>query len=76
GVCTMKLLPKTDEFPELVPGDVNLDFVLDTKDLLIVQDWLLGIGSLPVWQNADLDQDGKITIFDLTAMKQLLLSES
>ncbi|MDE6088766.1 MAG: SH3 domain-containing protein, partial [Oscillospiraceae bacterium] len=44
GVCSMKLLQKTDEIPELVTGDVNLDFVLDTKDLLIVQDWLLGIG--------------------------------
>ncbi|MDE5767994.1 MAG: SH3 domain-containing protein [Oscillospiraceae bacterium] len=76
GFCSMKLLQKTDKIPELIPGDVNLDFVLDTKDLLIVQDWLLGIGSLPLWQNADLDQDGKITIFDLTAMKQLLLSES
>lgn len=78
GFCSMKLLEllelfqETDGIPERIPGDVNSDAVLNAEDLRIVQDWLLGIGSLPAWQNADLDQDGKITIFDLTVMKQLL----
>lgn len=83
GFCSMKYMQKTGDLPELsdqdqdhdTRGDVNADGIADSEDLRIVQDWLLGLGSLPNWQNADLDGDGKITIFDLTAIKQLILAD-
>lgn len=77
GFCSMSLLARTDAPVSVnkIVGDVNADYVFDTQDLLAVQNWLLGTGSLADWQQADQDQDGMITIFDLTAMKQLLLAE-
>ncbi|MDE5754972.1 MAG: SH3 domain-containing protein [Oscillospiraceae bacterium] len=77
GLCSMSLLARTDApvSEYIITGDVNADSVFDTKDLLAVQDWLLGIGSLADWRQADQDYDGMITIFDLAVMKQLLLAE-
>lgn len=54
-------------------GDINADGVTDSKDVLLLRDWLLGI---PVSGNAtagDMNGDRKLDARDLTLLKRMLL---
>ncbi len=56
-------------------GDVNADGVFSMADAVLLQRWLMAAHGtvLPDWQAADLCEDGKLDVRDLSAMKQKLL---
>ncbi|MDE6086947.1 MAG: cellulase family glycosylhydrolase, partial [Oscillospiraceae bacterium] len=58
-------------------GDANDDGVADILDAVILQKWLLAIpdATLTNWKVVDLDQDEKITVFDLCLLKRLLIQK-
>ena len=59
-------------------GDVNGDKAFDICDIVALQRWLLGAegAELADWKAADLCEDGKLDVFDLTAMKKALLAQT
>lgn len=59
-----------------VKGDVNSDGQFNISDVVIIQKWLLGVKNttLADWKAADLCADERVDIFDLVAMKKLLMS--
>ncbi|MDE6835146.1 MAG: InlB B-repeat-containing protein [Ruminococcus sp.] len=56
-----------------IKGDANNDSTVNVSDAVMLQKWLLGSGTLTNWKNADLCEDGKIDVFDLVTMRQLLI---
>lgn len=56
-----------------VSGDVNSDGGFSVADLAMMQQFLLGNGTLSNWKAGDLCRDGKIDILDMIAMRQLML---
>ncbi|MDE7122545.1 MAG: dockerin type I repeat-containing protein [Oscillospiraceae bacterium] len=66
---------ETDPTPgeEILSGDANGDGEVGVMDVVLLQKWLLGIGELPNWKNADLHKDGVINIYDLLKLKQMLI---
>ncbi|MBQ9898862.1 MAG: leucine-rich repeat protein [Ruminococcus sp.] len=59
-----------------IPGDVNADTKANVADAVCVQLWLLGDRSVTLrdWKGADLNGDGVLDIFDLIAMRQMLVN--
>lgn len=55
-----------------VRGDVNADGKFDISDLVMMQKFLLGNGTLTDWKAGDLCMNGKIDVFDLVAMRRLI----
>lgn len=57
-------------------GDVNKDGNMDIADAVFVQKWLNHDKSavLSDWKQADLNNDGKLNVFDLCLMKKLLVN--
>ena len=62
--------------PQPVKGDVNNDGSLRVSDLVAMQSFLLGKGSLEAPMNGDFCEDGVIDVFDLTAMRKYMLRMS
>lgn len=56
-----------------IKGDVNVDKKFDISDIVMLQKWLVKAGEITDWQAGDLCEDGKLNIFDLCAMKRLLI---
>lgn len=59
-------------------GDVNLDGVVDVKDVIFLQKYILNKNKNFAIQNAiagDLNRDGKVNIIDLALLKQILLNK-
>jgi len=54
-------------------GDVNQDHVFNLTDVIMLQKWLLGVGSLTDQKAADFNHDQIINIYDLVLMKKALL---
>ncbi len=54
-------------------GDVNGDNLFNVADIVMMQNWLLGKGTLTCWQAGDICEDGIIDIFDLSLMKRMLI---
>ena len=52
-------------------GDVDANGKFELADVVMMQKYLLGSGTLTVWQNGDLDSSNTINAKDLTLMKQL-----
>lgn len=57
----------------LVKGDCNYDGMLGVADVVALQNWLLGRDSLRKPENADIDGDGVLDVFDLMQLRKLLL---
>lgn len=57
-----------------VKGDVNADGEFTVADLVMMQRFLLGAGTLNDWTAGDLCEDGRIDTFDMILMRKLLLS--
>ncbi len=60
-----------------VKGDINNDGEFNITDVVILQKWLLAVPDthLVNWKAADLCEDCKLNVFDLCAMKQLLIEK-
>ena len=58
---------------EDVMGDVNGDGSFNVADLVSLDNYLLGNGGLKNWKAGDLTSDGRISAFDLAAMRELLV---
>ena len=58
-----------------VMGDCNNDGQFNVSDLVVLQKWLLNSGSLTAWENADLNEDNIINVFDLCLMKRELMNK-
>ena len=54
-----------------VSGDCNSDGILDSKDLGMLQGYLLGSSELADWQAADLCEDGVIDVYDMILLRRL-----
>ena len=59
--------------PPKVIGDCNDDGEFSIADAVMLRKWLLGSGELTNGENGDLCKDGIINVFDLCAMKKLLV---
>lgn len=57
------------------PGDANSDGRVTIADAVALQKYLLGTGSLSGWKSADLCEDGRIDVFDLCLLKQMLVQK-
>lgn len=57
-------------------GDVNGDERFSIADLVTMQKFLIGNGSLCCWKNGDLCADNKIDIFDMILMRQLIIEQN
>lgn len=62
-----------DECDPLIKGDCNYDGAMGISDVVALQTWLIGKGKLKKAENADLNGDGIINVFDLIAMRKLLV---
>lgn len=58
---------------EPVKGDVNGDTSFNLADVVMYQRWLKGSGELKNISNADVNEDGELDIFDLSAMRKMLI---
>ncbi len=58
-----------------VIGDVNTDGSFGLVDVVMMQKYLLGQGTLTDWQAGDLSKDDRIDGFDLALMKRELLKK-
>ncbi len=56
--------------PERIKGDVNADGSFTVADLVMLEKYLLGTGTLTNWQAGDLLEDEKIDVFDLIVMRK------
>lgn len=61
--------------PKDVKGDVNGDKKLDSFDLVLFREWLLGVpkAKLVNWQAADLNADSRLDVYDYCLMKRLIM---
>ena len=60
-----------------ITGDVNDDGSFNVSDLVLMQKWLLAVPDtkLKNWKAGDLCKDDTLDVFDLCAMRSLLLTE-
>lgn len=56
-------------------GDVNADGSFNIADAVMLQNYLIGRGSLTDWTAGDLYEDRTVDIFDLCIMKQMLAAD-
>ncbi len=56
-----------------IDGDVNADGEFNVADLVMIQKWLLGNGTLTDWKAGDLNKDNVIDIFDLCMIRKMFL---
>ena len=57
---------------EYIKGDVNDDKNFNVADLVMMQKFLLGNGSLTNWKAGDLCEDDRIDVFDMVMMRKLV----
>lgn len=62
-----------EKIPEKIIGDVNADGSFGLPDIVLMQKYLLNIEVLNNYEAGDVSQDGKINIFDLSIMKQMIV---
>lgn len=55
-----------------VSGDVNADGAFNVADLVMLERYLLGAGSLTDREAGDLDSSGRVNTFDLIEMREML----
>lgn len=69
-----KILVKPDA-SELLMGDADDNGTFGLTDVVMLQKWLLGAGTLTNWRAADFNGDKIIDIIDLVLMKRALIGE-
>lgn len=55
-------------------GDANNDGEVSVADAVMLQKWLSRTENLTCWKNVDLDEDGKINVFDMCLLRQMILN--
>ena len=55
-------------------GDVNVDGNTSALDVVALQKYLLGISSISGMEEADMNGDGEIDIFDMALLKRIFLT--
>lgn len=55
-----------------IVGDADCNGSVNIADVVMLQKWLLGSGTLTSWRNVDLCKDGKIDVFDMIEMRKLI----
>lgn len=68
--------PAEPPAPAELPGDVNDDGAVNIADAVLLQKYLIGDGSLPKPERADLNADGKLTAVDLSLLKQIIIKNA
>lgn len=66
--------PTVTEPPAPMMGDVNHDGSVGIADIVTMQQFLLGNGTLADWKAGDLYEDGVIDVFDLVRLRKLVIS--
>ena len=56
--------------PEKITGDVNADGSFDVADIVMLEKYILGAGTLTDWLAGDLYNDGVIDVFDKIKMRK------
>ena len=69
-----KYRPAEPFTPAPVIGDVNGDSTVNSADLVVLSKYLLGCESINDPQVCDVDQDGKINVFDFVALREIVAS--
>lgn len=64
----------TENQSDKVIGDVNADGQFTIADLVMMENFLLGNGTLTDWKAGDLCEDGAIDVFDLVMMRKLIIN--
>ena len=57
-------------------GDVNADGKVNIADVVTLQKFLLGTGTLKSWKNADLYSDQSIDSFDMVLLRKLIIQNA
>lgn len=71
-----KIIELEAKYNDVMLGDVNCDNNVNISDAVLLQKWILGsIDSLPKWQNADMNKDEKIDVFDLCLLKRQIVEK-
>ncbi len=69
--------PMALELPEVLPGDVNNDGVIDVSDVVTVVNIILGIpASTTVKEVADVTGDGEIDVSDVVKIVNIILNKN
>lgn len=69
------LEPTIPEEEKLIVGDVNSDGDIGLADLVMLQKYLLGAGTLTAPEAADINGDGTIDVFDNIALRKLIIKK-
>ncbi len=74
GEYSLLALIKDELTVPALTGDVNADGVFSVLDVLMLQKWLLGAGTLTDAPAGNLCPDGVLDVFDLGVMKRMLVA--
>ena len=61
--------------PEKITGDVNADGSFDVADIVMLEKYILGAGTLTDWLAGDLYNDGVIDVFDKIKMRKEIIKQ-
>lgn len=61
--------------PQKPKGDINYDTFFNLSDIVMFTNWLHGKGKIADPSNADVNSDGSVDVFDLIAMRKILLGK-
>lgn len=61
--------------PEKIIGDVNADSKFTVADLVMLEKYLLGTGTLTDWQAGDLNNNGIIDVYDMIEMRKEIIKQ-
>lgn len=61
--------------PEKIIGDVNADSKFTVADLVMLEKYLLGTGTLTDWQAGDLYNNGIIDVYDMIEMRKEIIKQ-
>lgn len=61
--------------PERITGDVNADGSFDVADIVMLEKYILGAGTLTDWLAGDLYNDGVIDVFDKIIMRKEIIKQ-
>lgn len=61
--------------PDRITGDVNADGSFDVADIVMLEKYILGAGTLTDWLAGDLYNDGVIDVFDKIKMRKEIIKQ-